>query len=244
MQVTEFLLVLGIAVLPGVGSLIGTSIAEFSFAPQWIVGVAMHAAAGVAIALISVELMPRILQDTPPWQVATCFLGGGLLSILLARAARIGRWLAGGGSTSAWMVYIASAADLMTDGLMTGIGVAVSTDFGLLLAFSQVVANVPAGFASIAVFRAEGVRRRARIMIAVSFLAPLLGSAAVGYLLLRDAEPALQNAALAFVVGVLLLATVEDTLPEGDKPQPPRRFSTAAFAVGFAGMVLFSGYFG
>jgi ZIP family zinc transporter len=35
------------------------------------------------------------------------------------------------------------------------------------------------------------------------------------------------------MVGVLLLTTVEDTLPQGDEPAPPRMVSTTSFAGGF-----------
>ena len=58
------------------------------------------------------------------------------------------------------MVYMAVAADLLSDGLMTGAGSAVARRLGLLLGLSQVVANVPGGFAAMANFRDEGVLRR------------------------------------------------------------------------------------
>jgi ZIP family zinc transporter len=64
----------------------------------------------------------------------------------------------------------------------------------------------------------------------------------VGYWVLRGVGPEIQNAALACVIGVLLLATVEDTLPQADEPSPPRLISTASFAGGFALFVLFASY--
>jgi ZIP family zinc transporter len=62
--------------------------------------------------------------------------------------------------------------------------------------------------------------------------------AVLAHLLLGGAAAGLQGAALAFVVGVLLLATVEDTVPQGDEPGAPRWISTSAFALGFAAFTL------
>jgi zinc transporter, ZIP family len=50
--------------------------------------------------------------------------------------------------------------------------------------------------------------------------------------------------AIAFVAGMLLLATVEDLVPEADEPKTRRSVTTAAFATGFAFFALLSLYFG
>jgi ZIP family zinc transporter len=117
-----------------------------------------------------------------------------------------------------------------------------SIRLGLILGLSQVVANIPGGFATVSNLRSEGVGQHMRILIAFSFAAPLFLGASAGYWLLRGFGPDVQNAALAFVVGVLLLATVEDTLPEGDEPSPPRLISTVSFAGGFALFTLLAKY--
>jgi ZIP family zinc transporter len=54
----------------------------------------------------------------------------------------------------------------------------------------------------------------------------------------------LPNSALAFVVGMLLLATIEDLVPEADAPQARRSVTTASFAAGFAFFALLSLYLG
>ncbi|ASY63520.1 putative CONSERVED INTEGRAL MEMBRANE protein [Sinorhizobium sojae CCBAU 05684] len=242
---SEYLLVLAIALLPAGGSGIGSAIAESTRAPEWVVGSALHAAAGVAIAVVSVELMPRILESTPIGLAVVAFLGGAAFSVLLAKGVK---WLQGrsqpGGSTAGWMVYTAVAADLFGDGLMTGIGSAVSSWLGLILALSQLVANIPGGFAAVSNFRSEGVGRRMRILAAFGFALPLFLGATIGFWVLRDFEADIQNAALALVVGILLLTTVEDTLPQADEPTPPRLISTVSFAGGFAFFALLTTYLG
>lgn len=236
----DFLTVIAYACLPAGGVVIGGLLAESVRSPKWVVGASLHAAAGIAIALICIDLMPRILETTPVWLMILAFLAGGLVSIVLAWAGEWSRRRLGTGSVGAWMVYMAVAADVSSDGLTTGVGSAVSHTLGLLLAATQAVANVPGGFAAIANFRDDGMARWRRLSLMASLLAPALVSALIGYGVLRGQHAFVQNAALAFIVGILLLATVEDVLPQGDETQPPRWISTTAFAGGFALMALMS----
>lgn len=240
----EFVIVLFIALLPAVGNIIGSLIAESVHSPRWVIGASLHAAAGIAIALVSIDLMPRILLTTPIWLIVVAFLAGALFSVILYRSGGWARGAAGVDSRSAWMVLMAGAVDLFSDGLMTGAGTAVGSGLGLLIAASQSIANIPGGFAITANFRDDGVPRRWRLAASAALLVMVLASATIGYWLARGADSFAQNAFLAFIVGVLLLATVEDVIPQGDEPQPPRWISTAAFALGFAAMGLLSSTLG
>lgn len=239
----DLLKTLGIALLPVVGNLGGVLLAELTRPPRELIGAALHAAAGVAIALVAVELAPAVLDSSPAWVLVVAFLAGAAFSLALARGSRALCGRIGGASASAWMIYAAVSADLLSDGLMTGAGGAVSSALGLLLGLSQVVANVPGGFAATANFRTEGVPRRKRIAIASAFPLPAMFGAAVGFGLLQGRGEILQDAALAFIIGILLLATIEDIIPQGDAPEPRRSLSTAAFAGGFAFFALLSTLF-
>ena len=81
-------------------------------------------------------------------------------------------------------------------------------------------------------------------MIAALVPLPVFIAASLGFLVLKDTDSGIQHAVLAVMVGVLLLTTVEDTLPEADAPRAPRWISTGAFAAGFAGFVILSVLFG
>ena len=224
--------VLLLALLPGLGNLIGGMLALWSRPTARFVGVALHAAAGIAIAVISLELMPRAIEDGETPALIVALLGGAMASILIAEL--VGRWR--GGSAGALMVVIATAVDLATDGLMTGAGSSVASGLGLLLAGSQVVGNIPNGFAALANLGGKASRRQ---KIVVLFALPLIAvaMAGLGFAALRDTNPSIQAAALAFMTGVLLLATIEDTVAQGDEPSPRRRYSSLAFAGGFALMM-------
>lgn len=236
----EFLPILALALLPAAGNLIGTFSAEYLPVSPRANGALLHAAAGVAIAVVSIELMPRIVQNIPAWLLVLGFALGAAFTVLMVRGVRriSERQRARGART--WMLWLAVAADLLADGLMIGVGSTVSSRLGLLLGLSQIVANVPGGFATVANFRSKGVSRRARLLGALAFALPVLLGVSAGYWLLRDVPGWVRSGALAFVVGVLLLATVEDVVPQADEPGTRRWVTTVAFAAGFGFFALLS----
>lgn len=239
---SAFLSVLVLGLLPVGGNLFGALVSEISRTPKWLIGAALHAAAGVAIALVSVDLVPRIIDTTATWLFLTLFAAGALLSYFLARiAVRLTKHIKGG-SAGAWMVYMATAADLLSDGLMTGASAAVSPQLGLLLALSQVVANIPGGFATIGNLKSQAVPGTTRLLAAASFIVPVIIGVSLGYGALREASEATQDAALAIIVGILLVTTVEDLVPQADKPGASRRISTTAFVAGFAFFAFLAAY--
>ena len=220
--------------------------AEWRQPPSWLTGAALHAAAGIATAVVAVELMPRATERAETWLLAVGFMGGAVISIGLARLTRwVGRRVSRPGrSEGPWGVYGAVAADLLIDGLTTGAGAAVSSGLGLLLALSQVVANLPGGFAVTARFRSAGAGRTQRLWMAALYpLTPVAGAVA-GYMALRGAGDVATGAALALFAGLLLLATIEQLVPEADQPGAPLRISSPAFAAGFVGLMLISSYVG
>ena len=233
---------IGFALLPPLGVLIGSLLAESIRTPKWAVGASLHATAGVAIALVSIDLMPRLLHENEISLIVLAFLIGASISLILANAFGSFRHRHGRASTStgAWMVYMAVATDLTSDGLMVGVGSAVGSGLGFLLAATQAVANIPGGFAATSNFRDDGMPRSRRLILLASMVAPALISVVIGYLVLRGVDHQVQSFALAVFMGVLLLATIEDIVPEGDEPEPPRWISTAAFAGGFAAFAMLS----
>ena len=63
----------------------------------------------------------------------------------------------------------------------------LNPSLGLLLALGQVPADVPEGFAAIATLRRAQIARRTRNLVALSFAAPILIGATLGYFALRQA---------------------------------------------------------
>ncbi|MCW8195795.1 hypothetical protein F6455_13455 [Proteobacteria bacterium 005FR1] len=242
----EIVSLVGIALLPSAGMLIGALTAHWTRLSGSVMGAVLHGAAGVAVAVVSVELMPRILDDIAPWQLVAGFVLGAAASVAMMKGVNrvAGNLAAGKAKDGIGNVYLPVAVDLFGDGLMIGIGSAVSGGLGFMLALSQVVANIPGGFAATAHMRDKGVSAAARWSAIGSLVVPVFVGAGLGFWLLRGQSAPVQNAALSFVVGMLLLATIEDLVPEADEPQADRSVTTAAFATGFIFFALIALYLG
>lgn len=242
---SQLIQVIGLALLPAIGNFGGGVLAEWVRPSKRTLNHALHAAAGIVIAVIAVEVMPEALQDTSTWLLALAFLLGGLAYLMVK--GRIERWQQKqpeGAGAGAWMVYVAVATDLVGDGLLIGSGSAVSSSLALVLALGQVLADIPEGFAVNANFRNKGVGRARRLLISASFVIPVVGTALIAYFGLRGQAESLQMAALVFVAGLYTLAAVEDMLEEAHESNEDTQWSAISFLVGFALFLLVSGGLG
>ncbi|PIW55388.1 MAG: hypothetical protein COW16_06090 [Sphingomonadales bacterium CG12_big_fil_rev_8_21_14_0_65_65_10] len=238
--------ILGLALLPSLGNLLGVALAEWRKPPEWLVGGALHAAAGIATAVATIELIPRSQERIETWLLVFALIVGAICSAGIAKATRAVRDRIGdvAGRATTWGAYGAVGVDLFTDGLMTGGGGAVAQKLGLLFALSQVVGNLPGGFAIAANFRSARIPRGKRLRALAFYpLFPLIG-ALVGYTVLAGAEDLLTGFVLALFAGLLLTATIEDIVPEADQPRTKRRISSPSFALGFGALLLISAYLG
>lgn len=222
--------VLALALLPAAGNFAGGLLAEWTRPSPRALNWALHAASGIVIAIVAVELVPRSLDNLSGWWVGTAFAAGGAL--YLAAESAIERLL-GSAATRMGMIYLAAAMDLLSDGLMIGSGGAVSMSLALTLAAGQVLADVPEGYAAVANFRDKGVGRGRRMALSASFAVPIVSAAPASFFLLRDAPPAAKFSVLALVSGLLTVAAVEDMLEEAHASAGDTRRSIVAFVGGF-----------
>ncbi len=236
----DFVNVLLIALLPITGNQVGVVAAEWIRVSPRALGMLLHGTAGVAIAVVGVEILPLALPGLSVGLLLLAFCSGALVSVLLARGVSRSPLALESRGLRAWMIYLAVAADLLSDGLMIGVGFTVSAGLGLLLGLAQVIANLPGGFAAGANFRRNRISRRTRVLAGVAFPLPVFAGASLGYWLLRDAPVQLSHAALVFTAAILLLTTVEDLVPEADAPQARRWATTAAFTAGFVFFTILS----
>ena len=238
---SDFAIVFGLALLPALGNFSGGLLAEYLPTSKRNLNRALHAASGIVIAIVAVELVPRALGATSGWVIAVAFGFGGLAYVgLQAVVERLQKRSAGDDRTSMWMIYIAVAIDLFSDGLMIGAGSAIATSLALVLALGQVLADVPEGFATIANFKDKDVPRSRRLILGVSFAVPVLLAATLAYVLLRGQDEALKMAALVFTAGLLTVAAVEDMIVEAHEVAEDSRGSVLAFVGGFVLFTLVS----
>lgn len=237
----EFWTVLGLALLPALGNFSGGVIAEFFPTSRRNLNRALHAAAGIVIAIVAVELMPEALEAASAWVIALAFALGGLAYIGLETVVdRMQEEAKASGRTGMWMVYVAVATDLFSDGLMIGAGSAVSSALALTLALGQVLADVPEGFATVSNFKDKDVPRAKRLLLAASFALPVLLAAVLAFFLLRGQDEALKMGALVFTAGLLTVAAIEDMISEAHEAAEDTRGSILAFVGGFVLFTLVS----
>lgn len=232
----EIWTVLGLALLPAVGNLAGGLIAEFTGTPKARLNKALHAASGIVLAVVSIEIMPGALSVLSGWAVGVAFGLGGIAYIVIEAA--VDRVQQSQGQTSnasrgIWMIYIAVSIDLFSDGLLIGTGSAVALSMAVVLALGQVLADAPEGYATIANMKEKGVPRTQRMMLSTLFFIPVLSAAIVAYYLLRDQSEALQMTGLVFAAGLLTVAAVEDMLNEAHETAGDTHGSIVAFIGGF-----------
>ena len=225
-----------LALLPGAGNFFGGLVAEVvPTSPRWL-NRALHAAAGVVIAVVAVEILPEALSVLSGWAIGTAFALGGLVYLgfdwLVERSA--------GGSGRMWLIYLAVATDLFGDGLLIGSGASVSASLGIALALGQTLADVPEGFAAILTFRDSGVPRRRRLLLSLSFFIPVIAGAVLSFFVLRNRPDTWQYATLVAAGGLLTVAALEDMLQEAHEADADARLSTLALIAGFAVFVFVS----
>lgn len=243
----DLLLILGLALLPPAGNFAGGLVAEYWKPSARLLNWALHAASGIVIAIVAIELLPRALEGLAGWWIAAAFAAGG--AAYLAIESSVERMQSGGGAkgendrTGMWMIYVAVAVDLTSDGLMLGTGSAVSPSLGIVLALGQVLADVPEGYATIANFRDKGVPRVRRLLLSGSFAFFTVGAALLAFFVLRNVSEPVQLAALVFVAGLLTVAAVEDMMEEAHEAREDTRRSILAFVGGFALFTLVSAGF-
>ncbi|MGE0281493.1 MAG: ZIP family metal transporter [Rhizobiaceae bacterium] len=238
----EIWIVLLLALLPGAGNFAGGLLAEFWKSSPRLLNWALHSASGIVVAIAAVELIPEATRTLPALWFAGAFAAGGAAYLLLQGLIERLQTRSGGDNdrVSMWMVYVAVATDLASDGLMIGTGAAISAKFALVLAAGQLLADIPEGYATIANLRKRAVPRPRRLLLSVSFLAYVLVAAATAYLVLRPAPEALKSGALVFVASLLIVAAVEDMLEEAHRARKDTRSSIAAFVSGFVLFTLVS----
>lgn len=250
----NYLLALLLALLPALGTVVGAVLAEAVTISKRTLSLALHGAAGVAIAVVAVELMPQALAADPPWAIILAFVAGGGFYVVMDGATGLLEERVSGArgdrspsasaaSVSAWLIFLAVSVDLFSDGIMVGTGSTLSFGLGLLLSLAQVPANIPGGFATIATFKRNGVGRARRLLLAAGFAVPILLGATLGYWGVRGQPDLVKFLLLSFTAGILATVVVEEIAPSADD-YADIRAGALSFVGGFALFAFLSTYFG
>jgi zinc transporter, ZIP family len=240
----QYLLILGLAVLPAMGNFAGAVVAEFVKVTDQSRNLALHGAAGIIFGVVGIELMPRALESSEPWIVIAAYLMGGLAYIGVERLLnQVSARSKSDSGNAAWMIYFAVLVDLFSDGLLIGTSLSISTTLAILAAIAQVTADIPEGFAMAANFKNQKLSRSRRLWLGASLVIPCVLAASIGFWLLKDAADIWKFSALAFTAGILSLAAAEEMMNEAHEACEDVTWSAGFFILGFALFALLSSYF-
>jgi zinc transporter, ZIP family len=239
----EFLFTLTLSALPVVSNFVGAMIAETLPSSKQTLGLALHAAAGVLLAIASTELIPRVLITKPVWTTILALFLGGVFFIWVNQLLKLSKNRLRGIdlNTVSLAIFLSIAIDLFGDGLMIGTSLTIAPHLGVVLASGRVVAHIPEGFVTNTAFKSQDIPRTERFLLLVAFIIPVWLGATLGYWGLRGQSDLLKLVVLAFTTGTLMVAIAEEIIPEAHQTQDTN-WSTLTFIGSFSLSMLFSSY--
>lgn len=241
-----FLSTLALSAMPAVGSYIGGLLSEFIPPSKGNLSLTLHAAAGIILSVVGVEIMPQMLAADPPWLIFLAFVGGGGFFILMRRGIKFfqKRTKKSAKQSSAWVISAAVAIDLFSDGLMVGTSSTIAFSLALMVAVGHILANIPTGMAVISSFKHSKTSALFRQSVSASFIFPPVIGATLGYWLVMGQPEVIKFMLLAFTAGILTTLVVENMVPEASEHEKENYQETLCFVGGFAFVALLSTYLG
>jgi zinc transporter, ZIP family len=259
----NYLLILAVAGLAAVASPIGGLLALWHKPSSLFMSLALGFAGGVLMGTISFEMIPQALSLSSLTLTVAGFVLGFLavygfdLFIHSGRVAgpkaeqeqKVKRYyrrhrprgdevtvLAGGTST-----------EELIEGLSIGVGTSIRPGIGLLIALAIVIDNIAEALSIGELIRAEqggGKQHPTRRVLKWTSLigASLLGSALVGWFLLRDMSPSMLGFLLSAGGGGMFYLTITDLLPEAEERHYQQSAGIAA-GTGFIIILVLSMHF-
>lgn len=213
--------------------------------PAWRSAV-LHFAAGVVFSVVAVELLPDIVKQHKPAEVALGF-GGGVATMLAIRAL-VGKMEKAAEQKAAaaslpeseaaalgilpWGMLFGIGVDLVVDGLLLGIGFAAGQNEGILLALALAVEVLALGLATSAQLQQQKVSARRILAILAGLAALFLMGSIMGATLLSNVGPKPLEIVLSFGLAALLFLVTEELLVEAHE-EAETAWLTASFFVGF-----------
>jgi ZIP family zinc transporter len=223
-----------LATLAGLAVPVGAALARVEgILPRWLETELQYSVmafgGGALFSAIALVLIPEAIDRTAPPVVLACFLGGGLVFLLVDRA------LAARGGQAAQ--FLAMMLDYLPEAMALGALITGQPEVALLTAALIALQNLPEGFGAWREM-ASGARLPARHLFLLFVLMVPLGpaAAAVGLFVLAD-QPAILGGIMAFAAGGILYLLFQDVAPEAhlDRAYGPALGAVLGFALGLAG---------
>lgn len=231
---SEFLIVLGIALLASFLTYLGVPAAEKFDVAHRVVSAALQFAAGIITALVAFSLMPPAVRGGPYGWIVLAFFIGGVLYVLLEYASShvlTARPATDGAGAPSYGLYIGVVADLLIDGMVIGIGSTLTLTTGLLLALGLAISTAPLAFVTMSTAKRQGMARDSRRLLGLLLPVAMTLGAVLGFLVLRNQSLEVRFVLAALASGFLITTVVQGIIPEANREGEP----------GFAGVLYIGG---
>jgi ZIP family zinc transporter len=198
----------------------------------------MHFAAGVVFAVVAVEFLPDLVHEHSVLATAVGFTLGtaAMLGVRLWSETRAKKNLEKS-ETASGSLIVATAVDIVVDGLMLGIGFAAGAKQGILLTVALAFELISLGLAVVLELK-QGRISRGRILSSIIALSGLfIFGAVAGSAALSLISGALLAGVIAFGAAALLFLVTEELLTEAHEVAE-NPLLTSAFFVGFLAVFL------
>ncbi len=230
---SEFWLVLVIALFTASLTYLGVPVAERFDVPERMISGALQFAAGIITALVGLSLMPPAVRYGTPTGVVLAFFVGGALFVTFeyASARRLTARPGGATQVTSLGLYAGVLADMLIDGIVIGIGSTLTLMTGVLLGVGIATSTAPLAFVTTATAKQQGIPPAQRRLLSFLYVVCIVGGALLGYGLLREQSLALRLTLIAFASGFLITTVTQSLIPEANKEGEP----------GFAGILFIAG---
>ncbi len=200
-----------------------------------------HLAAGIVFAAVATEVVPEMLEGGFVLAVAFGFSAGVVLMFgvrVASDATSDTSSTEAGGSASGWSMLLATGIDLAIDGLLIGLGFAISTASGVLLTIAVAfeVLFVSLGLSATLADRGRPLRFIAISLVVMALLT--LVCALLGASLLSSLAPAWKVVVLSFGSAALLYLVSEELLVEAHADGADSVLGSMLFFVGFGASLI------
>jgi ZIP family zinc transporter len=216
-------LVLLLSALAAALTWLGGAIADYADVPKRFVSRALHFAGGVLMGLVALSLLAPAVQIGPVLPVlGGVFVGGTvfvIMDFILMKRQQAQAEI--DAQVTPLTLYVGVLIDMFIDGILIGIGSALTLAAGLALTLSISISTAPLALVSIATAKRQGRTARFRRLLGVSFAAAIMTGAALGFLFVRDQSVLIKLVIVSIGAGFLLMTVTQSIIPEANRDGEP-----------------------
>lgn len=227
------------ALIPAVFILLGGFIGLIFSIKSTLKSIIQHFVAGIVLAAVAVDLLPKILNTGSTFTIAIGFIIGAVLMLLLMwLTERLEKNVTAEQASSYLGAVIAVAIDIFIDGFLIGISFIAGRESGLLVsvALATCAFFLAISIAMILKDRNVVIKKRIAWIILLAILMPL--GAFIGSSVVTHLPESWLTEMLAFGVAALLYLAVEELVLEAHEEQTDTPWITAPFFLGFLAVLL------